>query len=185
VPLADICYTNWQITGTANNPPYYSIVDPKTGKVIHAYSAAVTIAEVEVDTETGKMGLLRVVTGHDCGRIINPIIIENQIDLGIVMAHGWLKTEEFVTDARTGAMINSNLLDYKLSTFLDLPKSGEVQRIIAEKSCAWGPFGAKGFAETAMSALGPAMANAFYNATGKRFHAGSLSPANVLIALGS
>ena len=180
VPIADICFTNWQITGTGNNPPYHSIRDKKTGKVIHAYAAAVTIVEVEVDTETGKIDIIRLTSGHDTGRSINPIIVENQIDLGLVMACGWVLTEEYKIDSETGVLLNPNLLDYKLTTFLDMPDSNHYSRIVAERPSAWGPFGAKGFSETSMTALGPAIANAVYNATGTRVYCGSLTPENVL-----
>ncbi|MFH1489305.1 MAG: xanthine dehydrogenase family protein molybdopterin-binding subunit [Pseudomonadota bacterium] len=180
VPIADICFTNWQITGTGNNPPYHSIRDEKTGKVIHAFAAAVTIVEVEVDTETGKIEIIRITSGHDTGRSINPVIVENQIDLGLVMACGWVLMEEYKIDPETGIILNPNLLDYKLTTFLDMPDSNHFERLVSEKPCAWGPFGAKGFSETSMTALGPAIANAVYNATGTRVRCGSLVPENIL-----
>jgi len=180
VPIADICFTNWQITGTGNNPPYHAIRDEKTGKVIHAYAAAVTIVEVEVDTETGKTGVLQITSGHDTGRTINPIIVENQIDLGLTMACGWVLGEEYKIDPERGILLNPNLLDYKLTTFLDVPDSKHYNRVVAERPSAWGPFGAKGFSETAMTALGPAIANAIYNAVGKRVYCGSLTPENIL-----
>ncbi|MBW1801486.1 MAG: xanthine dehydrogenase family protein molybdopterin-binding subunit [Deltaproteobacteria bacterium] len=180
IPIADICFTNWQITGTGNNPPYHAIRDEKTGKVIHAYVAAVTIVEVEVDTETGKIELLKLTSGHDTGTGINPIIIENQIDLGLVMACGWIFGEDYRIDPETGILVNPNLLDYKLTTFLDIPDRNNFDRIVSERPSAWGPFGAKGFSETAMTALGPAVANAIYHATGIRVPCGQLPPENVL-----
>jgi len=183
VSIASLCFAHWQITGHANNPPYDSIKDEKTGQVIHAYAAAVSIAEVEVDTETGVVNLLRLTSGHDCGRAINPVLIENQIDLGLVMANGWVRTEKYVIDETTGVVMNPNLIDYKLSTFLDVPKSDDFQRFYVEKPCAWGPFGAKGMSETAMTAVGPAIANAIYNAVGVRIYDGFLSPDNILKAI--
>ena len=183
IPIADICFTNWQITGTGNNPPYHSIRDEKTGKVIHAYAAAVTIVEVEVDIETGKIEIIRLTSGHDTGRTINPIIVENQIDLGLVMACGWVLTEEYKIDPKTGILLNPNLLDYKIPSFLDMPDSNHFNRIVAERPSAWGPFGAKGFSETSMTALGPAIANAVYNATGTRVYCASLTPENILSEL--
>jgi len=183
VPIADICLTNFQVTGTASNPPLNAIRDEKTGKGIHPYAAGATIAEVEVDTETGQVEVIRITSAHDCGRAINPVICENQIDLGLTMANGWARTEEYIIDSKTGVLMNPNLLDYKLLTFLDMPKSDDLQRIIVEKPCAWGPFGAKGFSETAMVALAPAIANAIYNAIGVRIYDGSLSPSNILKAI--
>ncbi|MFC1971146.1 xanthine dehydrogenase family protein molybdopterin-binding subunit [Chloroflexota bacterium] len=183
IPIADICLANWQITGTANNPPYHSVRDEKTGKVIHAFAAAVTIAEVEVDIETGKVEVMKITSSHDCGRAINPVIVENQIDLGLTMANGWVRTEEYLIDPETGVILNPNLLDYKLITFLDMPKRNDLQKIVVEKPAVWGPFGAKGMSETSMTALAPAIANAVYNAVGLRIPEGTLSPDNVLRAL--
>lgn len=183
IPIAAICMAHWQITGSANNPPVESIRDKKTGHVIHAYAAAVTIAEVEVDTGTGVVDLVRITSGHDCGTAINPIIIENQIDLGLTMANGWVRTEKFVIDPKTGVMMNPNLLDYKLVTFLDMPKSAYFERFYNERPSAFGPHGAKGFSETAMTALGPAIANAVYNAIGVRIQEGFIDSEAVLRAI--
>lgn len=183
VPLGKLCFTNWQITGSANTPPYWTVKDEKSGEVIHAYAAAATIVEVEVDMKTGKVEILKIVAGHDLGRAINPVQVENQIDLGLVMANGWVRTEEFMVDPKTGVILNPNLLDYKLITFLDMPKSEDVRRFYVEKPCAWGPFGAKGFSETAMTALGPAIANAVYNAIGIRINDGMMTPKNILRAI--
>jgi xanthine dehydrogenase molybdenum-binding subunit len=183
LPIADICFTNWQITGVGNNPPYRSIKDKETGKTINAFAAAVAIAEVEVDVNTGKVELTRITAGNDSGVSINPVIVENQIDMGLTMANGWARTEEFIVDPRTGVIINPNLLDYKLSTFLDMPKKEDLRKIIVERPCAWGPFGAKGMSETPMTALAPAIANAVYNAVGVRLYAGLCSPANILEAI--
>ncbi|MBI4334561.1 MAG: xanthine dehydrogenase family protein molybdopterin-binding subunit [Chloroflexi bacterium] len=180
VSIADICAAAFQITGAANNPPAEAIRDEKTGQVIYSFAAAATIAEVEVDTETGRVDVLRITSGHDCGRAINPVIIENQIDLGLTMAAGWARTEEYVIDPRTGIILNPNLLDYKLLTFQDVPENGNVGRIVVERPCAWGPYGAKGFSETAFVALAPAIANAIYNATGVRISDMPFTPANVL-----
>lgn len=183
ISIANICSANWQITGTANNPPRDTLRDEKTGKVVHPYAAAVTIAEVEVDTETGKVDVVRIITGHDTGRSINPVIVENQIDLGLTMANGWVCTEQYIIDAKTGVIMNPNLLDYKLITFLDMPKNNDLRRVVLEKPYAYGPFGAKGFSETAMMALAPAIVNAIYNAIGVRIYDGSLAAPNILNAL--
>jgi xanthine dehydrogenase molybdenum-binding subunit len=111
------------------------------------------------------------------------VVIENQIDLGVIMAQGWVLTEKFVIDGKTGVVLNPNLLDYKLVTFLDAPRSGDFQRFIVERPCAWGPFGAKGMSETAMTAVAPAITNAIYNAVGVRIDEGFLSPDTLLNAM--
>jgi CO/xanthine dehydrogenase Mo-binding subunit len=79
-------------------------------------------------------------------------------------------------------MLNPNLLDYKLITFLDMPKSEDIRRIIVERPSAWGPFGAKGMSETSMTAFAPAVANAIYNAIGVRIRDAFISPEAILKA---
>jgi xanthine dehydrogenase molybdenum-binding subunit len=100
------------------------------------------------------------------------------------MANGWVRTEKFVVDEKTGVVLNPNLIDYKLVTFLDMPKNEDFQRFVVEKPCAWGPFGAKGMSETACTAFGPALANAVYNAIGVRIFEGAFSADTILKALG-
>ena len=99
------------------------------------------------------------------------------------MAHGWVRTERYVIDPKIGIMLNPNLLDYKLTTFLDMPESKDFQRFYVERPCAWGPFGAKGMSETSMTAFGPALANAVYNAIGVRIEEGFISPDSILRAI--
>jgi len=184
IPIAEVCLSAFQITGTGNNPPVDTIRDAKTGKVIYAFAVAAAIAEVEVDTETGELNVLRLISANDCGRAINPTIVENQIDLGITMSNGWVRSENFVIDKSTGVVLNPNLLDYKIMTILDMPKREDMQEIFIEMPCAWGPYGAKGFAETAMGTGGPAIANAIYNAIGVRIRGGHFTPDRILEALG-
>jgi len=181
VSIAELCLVGYQVTGNAIVP--YPWRDERTGKEIAPVSVAATIAEVEVDTETGGLDVLRITSAHDCGRAINPQIIENQIDLSVVMANGWVRSEEFVIDKNLGVMLNPNLLDYKLMTILDMPKREELQEIIVEVPALWGPFGAKGMAETATTTQAPALANAIYNATGVRIRGDHLTPDRILEAL--
>ncbi|MFH1951752.1 MAG: xanthine dehydrogenase family protein molybdopterin-binding subunit [Pseudomonadota bacterium] len=183
IPIADACFHGYQVTGTAVTPPPESIIDEKTGKQIYDHAGAATIAEVEVDTETGQLDVLRITTAHDCGRAINPRIIENQIDLSVVQANGWVRSEDYIVDESTGVVINPNLLDYKIMSILDMPKAGDLQEIIIESPCAWGAFGAKGMSETAMTTQAPAIANAIYNAIGVRINGAHLTPEKILEAL--
>ena len=147
-------------------------------------AVAAVIAEVEVDTDTGELNVISISTANDCGRAINPTIVENQIDLGIVMGNGWVRSENFVIDKSTGVLLNPNLLDYKLMTFLDIPKRADTHVSIVENPTSWGPYGAKGFSETAMVAVAPAIANAVYNAIGVRIRGDHLTPDRILEALG-
>jgi CO/xanthine dehydrogenase Mo-binding subunit len=182
--IAEACFIGYQVIGTAVNPPPDSIKDIKTGKTICPYSVAATIAEVEVDTETGELNVLRVTSAHDCGRALNPTLVENQIDMSIALGNGWVRTENFTIDKSTGVMINPNLLDYKIMTILDMPKKEDMQEIVVEFPTSWGPFGAKGMSEIATTTQAPALANAIYNAIGVRIKGDHLTPERILEALG-
>jgi xanthine dehydrogenase molybdenum-binding subunit len=184
IPIAEVCLAGYQVTGTAVNPPPEAIIDEKTRKIIHAYAVAATIAEVEVDTETGELDVLRITSAHDCGRAINPTLIENQIDLSITLGNGYVRSESFIVDQSTGVVVNPNLLDYKIMTILDMPKRDSIEEIIVEGPCAWGAFGAKGMSETATTTQAPALANAIYNAIGVRIRGDHLTPERILEALG-
>jgi len=182
ISIAEACLAGYQVTGNAVVP--YPWIDERSGKRIAPVSVAATIAEVEVDTDTGELNVLRLTSAHDCGKAINPTIIENQIDLSLTMANGWVRTEELVIDKSTGVIINPNLLDYKVMTILDMPKMDDLREIFVEFPTPWGPFGAKGMSETALTTGAPAIANAIYNAIGVRIRGDHLTPERILEALG-
>ncbi len=182
MPVAEACIIGYQITGNAVLP--WPWIDERSGKEVAPVSVAATIAEVEVDIETGELNVLRITSAHDCGRAINPQIIENQIDLSVTMGNGYVRTEELVIDQNTGVMLNPNLLDYKIMTILDMPKGGDFQEIFVEVPNPWGPFGAKGMSETATTTQAPAIANAIYSAIGVRIRGDHLTPSRILEALG-
>ncbi|MBI2860440.1 MAG: xanthine dehydrogenase family protein molybdopterin-binding subunit [Chloroflexi bacterium] len=184
IPIAEICLAGFQVTGTAVNPPVEEIIDEKTGKMINSYAIAATISEVEVDTETGQLDVLRITSAHDCGRILNPTLAENQVNLSMTLGNGWVRSENFIIDRSTGVVINPNLLDYKVMTFMDMPDYDDISEITVEGPCAWGPFGAKGMSETATTTQAPALANAIYNAIGVRIRGDHLTPDRILAALG-
>lgn len=180
VPMWKVCADAWQIIGFGKNPGYGEIKDEKTGKTIHAYAGSVCIAEVEVDVETGKLDVLKMTCAADTGVAINPIVVENQMDMSIIMGSGWARTEDMLFDPKSGVILNPNLLDYKVLTALDMPNEEDYQRIVVEKPTAWGPFGAKGFSETPITPVAPSLANAVYNAIGVRVYEGSLQPEALL-----
>ncbi|MBI2854561.1 MAG: xanthine dehydrogenase family protein molybdopterin-binding subunit [Chloroflexi bacterium] len=181
ISIAALCTEAYQIVGNAVLP--YPWTDERSGKNIVPVSVAVAIAEVEVDTETGLLEVERITSAHDCGRVLNPTIVENQINLSITMGNGYVRSEEIVIDKTTGAILNPNLLDYKVMTILDMPKSENVSEIMVEFPCPWGPFGAKGMSETATTTQAPAIANAIYNATGVRIRGAFLTADRLLEAL--
>jgi CO/xanthine dehydrogenase Mo-binding subunit len=121
-------------------------------------------AEIEVDTVTGSINVLRYVAVHDVGRAINPFALEQQIEGGVVMALGAALTEQLLTDAATGLPLNANMLDYKPLSIKDAPKNLDV--ILVEHPKEYGVFGAHGIGEPPMSPPAPTIANAVYNAIG-------------------
>jgi CO/xanthine dehydrogenase Mo-binding subunit len=120
--------------------------------------------EVEVDTGTGSVKVVKYVAAHDVGRAINPFALEQQIEGGVVMALGAVFTEELLRDAATGLPLNPNMLDYRPLSIQDVPEQIDV--ILVEKPKAYGVFGAHGIGEPPMAPPAPAVAAAIYNAAG-------------------
>ncbi|MGH2377383.1 MAG: xanthine dehydrogenase family protein molybdopterin-binding subunit [Candidatus Limnocylindria bacterium] len=119
--------------------------------------------EVEVDTVTGQVTILRYVAAHDVGRALNPHALEQQIEGGVVMAAGAVLTEELLVDQATGLPLNPNMLDYKPLSIKDAPLA---EVILIEKPKSYGTFGAHGIGEPPMAPGAPAIVNAVYNAVG-------------------
>ena len=139
---------------------------------------ATQAAEVEVDTETGVVTVLKITAAHDVGRAIHPVGCEQQIEGAVVMGVSNTLFEEFKTEK--GRILNDNLADYKLATTQDTP---EIVPIIVEAYHREGPYGAKGIGEPAAAPTAPAIANAIYDAVGIRFHKLPITPEKVLAAL--
>lgn len=182
IPVAELCRLGHQMIGNAFVPSPWK--DKATGREIVPQTVATTIAEVEVDTETGELNIIGLTSAVDCGRAINPTIVENQMDFAVTLGNGWVRTEELIVDRSTGVIVNPNLLDYKIMTFLDMPKTENLQQIFVEFPASYGPFGAKGMSETGMTSVPPAIANAIYNAIGVRIRGDHLTPERILEALG-
>lgn len=138
-------------------------------------------AEVEVDTETGVVKLLNLAAAHDCGRAINPMLVESQIHGGVDMAVGYGRFEEQVVDHRTGAPVTTNLFDYKVETAVDEPVIDA--HIVEDVDNIANHIGAKGMAEPPTMPTAPAIMNAVYDATGVWVREMPLSPERVLRAL--
>jgi xanthine dehydrogenase YagR molybdenum-binding subunit len=137
--------------------------------------------EVEVDTETGEVSVLRVVASHDCGRIINPAIIDSQVIGGIIQGLGFALMEERVIDERLGHVMNPNLENYHVPTVADVPPI-EHARVGVPDAVA-NVTAAKGIGEPPLIPTAPAIANAVYDAIGVRIRQGPLTRARVLAAL--
>ncbi|MCX6295746.1 MAG: molybdopterin-dependent oxidoreductase [Bacteroidetes bacterium] len=128
-----------------------------------SYSFSSCVAEVKVDLETGHVKILNVWGAHDCGKALNPLAVEGQLEGSWHMGIGQVMTEEM--SYYNGLLVNNNFLDYKIPTTLDTPP---IHTNIIETIDPEGPFGAKETGEGAIHAVLPAIANAVYDAVGIR-----------------
>jgi len=119
------------------------------------------VAEVEVDRETGQVVVLKVVTAHDVGTVINPLAHQGQIEGGLVTGLGLAMTEELVCE--DGQILNGNLGEYKLPTISDIPP---LETVLVPTSGGEGPYQAKAIGELANNATAAAIANAVADAVG-------------------
>ena len=120
-------------------------------------------AEVEVDTQSGEVKVLRMVLACDIGRAINPMNVEGQIDGGAVQGLGYAMCEDFVVNTENGTTLTDSFTAYRLPSFLDVP---EIEGIMIEEPDPVGPYGAKSIGESSSVAVAPAIANAIYHAVG-------------------
>lgn len=174
---------------TPQGPKMGSLADK--GTIIGSSSASpksnpstpcVMFVEVEVDTETGEVGVQRVVYAHDIGKVINPKAAEGQVEGAVAQGIGFALMEEMQFDPDTGACLSGNFLDYKIPTAVEMPSS--IESIFIESNEPTGPFGAKGLGEPPLIVPGPAIANAVYNATGVRIRDLPITPEKILAGLG-
>lgn len=149
--------------------------DPKTGLGVNysVYTFAATVAEVEVDTETGIARVTRIWPAMDCGKAIDPLIIEGQIEGAISQGMGFTLMENMELNEQ-GKVLNPNFTDYVVPCSLDTPEIESC--IIIEKPYKHGAFGAKGVGEPAIISIVPTIANAIYHATGKHFSSLPIRP---------
>ena len=148
------------------------------GEPYICYSFSANVVEAEVDTETGETRVLRVVSGHDCGKVVNPTTGEGQIEGGVMQGLGYALTEEH--HLKDGHIVNDQFSTYIIPTPMDTP---EIQSLIVEHEYAWGPYGAKGLGETPIIAVAPAVTAAIAHATGVRLHEIPATPERVFTAL--
>jgi len=124
------------------------------------YASAVHVAQVEVDVGTGHVKLLRYVVSHDCGKVINPIIVEGQVHGGVAQGVGGAMFEEMVYDDE-GQLLTGTLMDYLVPTATDLPR---IETVHLEYPSPRNPLGAKGLGEGGAISPPAAIANAVEDA---------------------
>ncbi|WP_148137050.1 xanthine dehydrogenase family protein molybdopterin-binding subunit [Candidatus Formimonas warabiya] len=155
-------------------------VDPVTnqGNAYSHYIYGTQVADVEVDTETGEVTVLRIGAAHDCGKAINPKNVEQQIEGGVVQGMGYAVMEEIIL--KEGKTLTPSFTKYLIPTSQDAP---EIVTYIVEEPDPRGPFGAKGLGEGPIIPTAPAIVNAVYDAVGIRITSLPITPEKVLYEL--
>jgi CO/xanthine dehydrogenase Mo-binding subunit len=163
-------------------PPRTTPLDPQTGKSEpnFSYGYVAQTVEVEVDTETGLVRILDVISADDVGRAVNLQQVQGQIEGAVVQAAGYAILENFVQ--KEGIVQTQHLSTYLIPTVLDVPE--RVQSLILEYPDPIGPWGARGMAEMPFLPLAPAVVAAVHDATGVWFQGFPLTPERVLRGLG-
>ena len=134
---------------------------------------------MEVDSETGKVQILRYTAVQDAGKAIYPNYVESQMQGGVAQGVGWALNEEYLYDDH-GRLINSSLLDYRMPVTLDLPM---IDAVIVEVPNPGHPYGVRGVGEVPIVPPPAAVANAIYHAIGVRMSVLPATPARIVAEL--
>jgi CO/xanthine dehydrogenase Mo-binding subunit len=169
------------VIGSGTYIPTYQSPDKTTGmseNVTPFWMIGGSGVEIEVDTETGKVRITKLVNAADCGTPINPSIATTQLSGGATMALGFTLFEDMLLDG--GQVTNASLADYKIPGIHDIPP---MHNELVDATQTNGPFGAKGLGESATFGVSPAVANAIDDAVGIRLTKLPMTPEDVLRAL--
>ena len=185
---ADIALKRWQ----AEERPAigeFKYLAPRTTEFDHetgysrpnfAYAFVAQAIEVEVDTETGHVRVIRVVSADDVGKAINPALVEGQVEGAVVQAQGYAILEDYKT--KDGRVLTDQFSTYLIPTILDIPE--KVETVFIEVPDPNGPWGARGVGELPFLTVAPAIATAIHAATGVWIDEFPFTPERVLRALG-
>lgn len=165
-------------SGCYQSPPLGTEFKGSNAGLSPSYSFSAYICEVDVDPETGFVQPRHVWAAHDCGRALNPMAVEGQLEGSIHMGLGQALTEQM--RYRGGQLLNGNFLDYKIPTPFETP---EMDIVIVESIDPEGPFGAKECGEGGLAPIIPAVGNAIYDAVGVRLFEVPMTPDRVLRAI--
>jgi CO/xanthine dehydrogenase Mo-binding subunit len=186
IPLSELFRRKYgmqagNIIGRGSFIPAYEKPDPKTGQTKNAtpfWGVGATGAEVEVDTETGLLTIIKLVNIVDAGATINPELVRAQISGAAIMQLGFTTTEHMLF--RDGQLTNNSLAEYKIPTLLEMPHEFISEYVESRQTS--GPFGAKGVGESATIALSPAIGNAVADAIGVHLTDLPLTPESIFRA---
>jgi 4-hydroxybenzoyl-CoA reductase subunit alpha len=142
------------------------------------YSYSAQVVEVSVDEETGVVTVDKVWVAHDCGKALNRLTVEGQVQGSVWMGMGQAMSEEAAY--HDGLLVTANMLDYRVPTIFDSPP---IEVGIVESNDPHGPFGAKEAGEGSLAAFLPALTNAIANAVGIRFNDLPVTPDRVFRAI--
>jgi len=170
-----------QIIGRGSYNPKTTPIDFRTGEgnVSSSYGFEAQIAEVEVNTETGEVTILKMWDAHDIGKAINPQSVEGQIEGSLAMGIGYTFLENLHFDKK-GRPANGNFANYRLPRTMGMPP---METILIETQDPEGPFGAKGMGEASLLPTSAAIANAVYDAIGVRIKDLPITPDKIIKAL--
>jgi len=166
---------------TMRDEPFHPSLATTKGRWSENYAVDAQVAEVEVDTQTGVVRLVRAVTAHDCGFPINPLLVEGQVDGQVSMALGHAFMEEVLMDK--GQTLNPSWLEYRMPTIHEIAVSEHID-VITEQYKTDAPYRTKEVGEGLVSAILAAIANAIYDAVGVRLHSTPFTPEKILRGLG-
>jgi CO/xanthine dehydrogenase Mo-binding subunit len=156
------------------------VFETKIAYLKFKFNVIVEVTRVEeVDTETGRVRITRLISVVDAGKVVNPKIVETQISGGALMQLGFTLFEKIHIDG--GQITNASLADYKIPGFHDVPIA--MENLYVEHEQSNGPFGAKGVGESSMFCISPAVANAVDDAVGIRLTELPLNPETVFRAI--
>ncbi len=170
-----------QIIGRGSYNPKTTPIDFRTGEgnVSGSYGFEAQIAEVEVDTDSGEVTILKMWDAHDIGKAINPQSVEGQIEGSLAMGIGYTFLENLHFDKK-GRPANGNFAGYRLPRTMGMP---EMNSILVETNDPEGPFGAKGMGEASLLPTSAAIANAIEDAIGIRIKELPITPDKIIKAL--
>lgn len=171
------------LSGVGRYVPKFDPRDDETGKadLFMALQFMSCIAEIEVDTVTGEVTVVDLVSALEMGNPINPMLLEGQIHGGVSMGLGNAMTENILPQYPGLKHMRTSFRDYIIPSALDMPK--HIGAHLLKNPTPHGPYGAKGCGEIVANVAGPAIANAIMNAIGVKFYEFPITPEKILRAL--
>lgn len=140
----------------------------------NVFSCGAVFAEIEVDMELCRVNVKKILSIHDSGKIINPVLAEGQVDGGVCMGLGYALTEQLLINENNGQILNANMLDYKVLTIMDVP---QIEKIFIENDKNNTEI--KSLGEPPILSIAPAIRNALLDATGMEFNELPINPEKI------